>query len=421
MRIDFSPPDITEDDIAAVAETLRSGWITSGVRVLEFEGELAKWCNTTKVAALNSATAALTCVLELLDIGPGDEVITSAYTFSASASVVLHVGATPVLVDCLPGSYSIDPAAVAEAVTSRTKAVIPVDIGGVMVDYDALREALEKPAVRRYFDPRAGTLQELFTRVPIIADAAHSFGARYRGRPSGSVADFTAFSFHAVKNLTTAEGGALTWQSGLGDQVTRGNLEAEELDAEIYHMIKLYCLHGQDKDALAKSQGGWEYDIIAPLYKCNLTDIAATLGLSQLRRYGQTLDRRSELVRLYASLLAEGAKHGGYELDILNHHEDGFESNMHLMMVRLVGRDDAFRRRFIMAMQDRGVACNVHFKPLPLLTAYAMLGFDMDDYPNAWARYENEVSLPLHLLLTDEDVRYVCDCFVSAYKECLDG
>ncbi|MCL2631620.1 MAG: DegT/DnrJ/EryC1/StrS family aminotransferase [Coriobacteriia bacterium] len=420
MRIDFSPPDINEDDIAFVADTLRSGWITSGARVLEFESELARWCNTPKVAALNSATAALTCALELLDIGPGDEVITPAYTFTASASVICHVGATPVLVDVLPDSYSIDPDAVAAAVTTRTKAVIPVDIGGVMVDYEELGLALSTASVNRKYNPTSGTLQELFDRMPIIADAAHSFGATYKGQPSGSAADFTAFSFHAVKNLTTAEGGALTWKRELGEQIA-GSMGADAFNEEMYKMIKLYCLHGQDKDALAKAQGNWEYDIIAPLYKCNLTDIAAALGLSQLKRYEQTLDRRVELVSLYSQQLLEAADQGGYRLEILDHFsEQGTRSSMHLMMVRLLDRDDDFRRRFIQAMVARDVACNVHFKPLPLLTAYARMDFEMSDYPNAWARYENEVTLPLHTKLSDEDVKYVCESFAAAYLECLD-
>ncbi|MCL2136545.1 MAG: DegT/DnrJ/EryC1/StrS aminotransferase family protein [Coriobacteriia bacterium] len=420
MKIDFSPPDINEDDITAVSETLRSRWITTGARVLEFEEELAKWCKTAKVAALNSATAALQCALEILAIGPGDEVITSAYTYTASASVICHVGATPVIVDVLPDSYDLDPEAVVNAVTRKTKAIIPVDIGGVMYDYNTLRAVVNTAPVFRKYEPRPGTLQELFTRLPIIADSAHSFGATYHGQPSGSVADFTAFSFHAVKNLTTAEGGALTWRRGLGDGAPNALLSGEALDEEIYRRIKLYSLHGQDKDALAKSQGGWEYDIIAPLYKCNLTDIAAALGISQLKRYEQTLNRRRELVDLYTDLLTAGAAKGGYDLDILAHTKgEDTKSSMHLMMVRLLGRDDAFRRRLIIAMADRDVACNVHFKPLPMLSAYAMLGFDIANFPNAWSRYENEVSLPLHTLLTDEDVKYVCDCFAEAYAQSL--
>ena len=422
MKISFSPPDINEDDITAVSETLRSGWITSGTRVVEFENELTKWCGTSRVAALNSATAALTCILEILGIGPGDEVITSAYTYTASASVIMHVGATPVLVDCLPDGYSIDPAAVAAAVTSRTKAVIPVDIGGVPVDYDALRAALNVPAVFRYYAPRVGTMQELFSRLPIIADSAHAFGATYKGSPIGSVADFTAFSFHAVKNLTTAEGGALTWRNDLAAHGDVAGLRGEALDEEIYRMIKLYSLHGQDKDALAKTQGGWEYDIIAPLYKCNLTDIAAALGLSQLGRYEQALARRRELVALYTEQLGAVAAAGGFELEVLDHggrDSDDFDSSRHLMMVRLLGRDDDFRRRFITTMAEQEVACNVHFKPLPILSAYQAFGFDISDYPNAWTRYENEVTLPLHTLLSDEDVKFVCECFARAYQACL--
>jgi len=421
MRIEFSPPDILEEDVESVSEVLRSRWITTGSRVTEFEAELAKWCGTPKVAALNSATAALECALQLLGIGPGDEVITSAYTYTASASVICHVGATPVLVDTVPGSYNLDMAAVEKAISTRTKAIIPVDIGGVVFDYETLRKMLGTAQIFRMYRPRPGTLQDHFTRLPIIADAAHSFGSTYHGRPSGSIADFTAFSFHAVKNLTTAEGGALTWNSSLFGTVGSDGLSGEALDESIYRNIKLYSLHGQTKDAQAKVNGNWEYDVIAPLYKCNMTDIAAALGLSQLKRYEKSLARRREITELYNQYLLEGAHAGGYELDILQHDDGkGSVSNRHLMMVRLVGQSDDFRRRLITAMADpsRDVACNVHFKPLPLLSAYAMLGFGTASFPNAMKQYENEITLPLHTLLTDDDVRYVCDCFHEAYLEC---
>jgi dTDP-4-amino-4,6-dideoxygalactose transaminase len=419
MRIEFSPPDITEEDVTKVSEVLRSRWITTGAVVAEFEEELARWCSTPKVAALNSATAALECALALLAIGPGDEVITTAYTYTASASVICHAGATPVLVDVIPGSYMMDPNAVAAAVTTRTKAVIPVDVAGVVYDYDTLRETISSAQVFRMYRPRPGTLQDHFNRLPIIADGAHSFGGTHRGRPSGSIADFTAFSFQAVKNLTTAEGGALTWRSDLVGTPGTDGLSGAALDEEIYRRIKLYSLHGQDKDALAKANGNWEYDIVAPLYKCNMTDIAAALGLSQLRRYQQSLDRRKELVEQYTSTLREGAQKGGYQLDILSHSDErGSVSSRHLMMVRLTGRDDDFRRRLIVEMSQRDVACNVHYKPLPLLSAYAMLGFNPAGFPNAMAQYENEITLPLHTLLTDDDVSYVCDSFHQAWLLC---
>ncbi|MCL2339457.1 MAG: DegT/DnrJ/EryC1/StrS family aminotransferase, partial [Actinomycetia bacterium] len=303
MRVEFSPPDINADDIQAVVAALQSGWITTGPRTKQFEQALARWCGTAKVACLNSATAAMECALRLLDVGPGDEVITSAYTYTASASVICHVGATPVLVDVAAGTYQMDPQALARVLSPRTKAIIPVDIGGVMENYDALLEVLNGLNHRRLYQPRSHTLQELFTRVPIVADAAHAFGATYHGQSSGAVADFSAFSFHAVKNLTTAEGGALTWRPGLGDAA---------LDERLYHHLMLYSLHGQDKDALAKSAaGGWEYDVVAPLYKCNMTDINAALGLSQLQRYPALLARRQVLIDQYQQQLQAAAQRGG--------------------------------------------------------------------------------------------------------------
>ncbi|MDR2586948.1 MAG: DegT/DnrJ/EryC1/StrS family aminotransferase [Coriobacteriales bacterium] len=400
MRIEFSPPDITEAEIAAVADALRSGWITTGPRVKRFEQELASWCETPKVACLNSATAALECGLRLLGIGPGDEVITSVYTYTASASVICHVGATPVLVDTAPGSYEMDYEALAAAVTSRTKAVIPVDIAGVMCDYDTLFATLANVAER--FSPTPGTLQETFNRPIVLADAAHSFGATYRGRPSGAVADFTAFSFHAVKNLTTAEGGALTWRAreGLSDE-------------RIYKRLMLLSLHGQDKDALAKNKpGSWEYDIIEPLYKCNMTDVVAALGLAQLERYPALLTRRRALLEHYQAALVSP------DVEVLAHYTERGDSSGHLCLTRLVGKGEDFRNRFIERMAAREVACNVHYKPLPLLTAYRTRGFRVEDFPRAYARYQNEVTLPLHTKLTDAEAEYVTDAFKAAYQEC---
>jgi dTDP-4-amino-4,6-dideoxygalactose transaminase len=378
-----------------------------------------------KVACLNSATAALECALHLLGIGAGDEVITSAYTYTASASVICHVGATPVLVDTAPGSYQMDYAALASAVTARTKAIIPVDIAGVMCDYDALFAALASVAGR--FSPRAGTVQEAFDRPIVVADAAHSLGATYKGQPSGSVADFTAFSFHAVKNLTTMEGGALTWRAreGLDDEL-------------LYKRLMLLSLHGQDKDALAKSKvGSWEYDIIAPFYKYNMTDITAALGLAQLERYPALLARRREILERYvdglvpsgsgapepAAAPASAAPRSEPPItpapELLAHYTDEASSSGHLCLVRLIGRGEAFRNRFIELMAEKEVSCNVHYKPLPLLTAYKNLGFRIEDFPNAYAQYQNEVTLPLHTKLTDEQVDYVIAAFKQSYQECV--
>ncbi|MCL1880341.1 MAG: DegT/DnrJ/EryC1/StrS family aminotransferase [Actinomycetia bacterium] len=406
MRIDFSPPDISEADIQAVSDALRSGWITTGPRAKALEADLAGFCATSRVACLSSATAALECVLRLLGVGPGDEVVTSAYTYTASASPIVHVGARPVLVDVPPGSYHMAAAELAAAVNERTKAVIAVDIAGVMCDYDALAAALAVPEVAARYRPQPGTLQTVFGSLPLIADGAHSLGASYKGRASGSVADFTAFSFHAVKNLTSAEGGALTWRAGRLD------------DDEFYQQVMLYSLHGQSKDALSKaSLGSWEYDVLAPLYKCNMTDMAAALAASQLARYPELLARRQQLITAYRDGLVSAARAGGYQLDILEHNGANFCSSGHLLLVRLLGRDEAFRNRVIEALAARGVAANVHYKPLPLLTAYRNLGFDIRDFPQAYAQYQNEVSLPLHTRLTDAEVQYVCDCFAEAYAE----
>ena len=401
MRIEFSPPNITETEIQAVTDVLQSGWITTGPRTKQFEKDLASWCWTPKVACLSSATAALECVLRLLGIGEGDEVITSAYTYTASASVICHVGATPVLADTAPGSYEMDYLKLADVITEKTKAIIPVDIAGIMCDYDTLKAQLEAPEIKQRFSPTSGTLQELFYRVIIIADAAHSFGATRVGRPSGAVADFTAFSFHAVKNLTTAEGGALTWKPLPG------------LDNDVfYNEIMMYSLHGQTKDALSKNQASaWEYDVIAPLYKCNMTDIQAALGIAQLQRFLLMYARRRAVLRRYEKALASD------KVEFIRHFTDTSRSSVHLGMVRLLGKDEEFRNRFIEGMASREVSCNVHYKPLPLLTAYKNLGFNIEDYPNAYAQYVNEVTLPLHSLLSDDDADYVIEAFKATYKE----
>ena len=395
-KIPFSPPDITEEEIQEVCEALRSGWITTGPRTKEFERQIAAYCGTDRAVCLNSATACLEMTLRILGIGPGDEVITSAYTYTASASPVCHVGATVVLVDTLPGSYEMDPEKLSAAITERTKAVIPVDIAGILADYDTIYSVVESK--KALFIP-ANDLQKKIGRVAVVADGAHSIGAKRHGKRSGAFADFTTFSFHAVKNLTTAEGGAATWNPVLG------------LDDEaIYKQYMLLSLHGQNKDALAKTKpGAWEYDIVAPLYKCNMTDIMAAIGLVQLRRYPELLEKRYALVRLYNELLKDCG------VEMASHFREDEVSSCHLYLTRLTGKTMARRNEIIEKMAEQGVATNVHYKPLPLLTAYKDLGFASKDYPNACAQFENEITLPLYSTLTEEDVRYVC----KTLKECL--
>lgn len=396
-RISFSPPDITQAELDEVADALKSGWITTGPKTKEFEREIARFAQADRAATFASATAALECALRALGIGPGDEVITSAYTYTASCSVICHMGATPVLCDVAPGSYEMDYDALDGLITERTRAIIPVDIAGCMVDYDRLFTALD--AARDRWTP-ATEMQRAFNRVIVVADAAHSFGATYQSQPSGSVADFTAFSFHAVKNLTTAEGGALAWRAGAFDS------------DELYRQFMLQSLHGQTKDALAKNRAGaWEYDIAFPGWKCNMTDIQAALGLAQLRRYPASLARRRTIVERYEHALADR------DVELLQHYGDGFASSGHLMLVRLTGKSQTFRNALIERMADDGVATNVHYKPLPLLSAYRALGFDIADFPNAFAQFENEVTLPLHTLLSDDDVEYVAASFKRACDE----
>lgn len=387
-KITFSPPDITQEEIDEVVDTLRSGWITTGPKTKLFEKQLAEYCNTSTVCCLNSATAALELCLILLGIGPGDEVITSAYTYTASCSPIIHVGATPILVDVAPGSFHIDYEKIGKAITSRTKAVIPVDIGGVMCDYDTLYQVLE--ANKSLYSP-SNEIQALFDRVIVIADAAHSIGATYKGKMSGQLGDFTAFSFHAVKNLTTAEGGALTWR------------EREGLDNEkLYHEVQLLSLHGQSKDALSKTQlGAWEYDIVGPYYKCNMTDIMAALGLVQLKRYPAILKRRRQIIGNYD----EGLK--DLPVTSLVHYTETYESSGHLYLMRINGYSEQQRNTFIAKMAEANIATNVHYKPLPMHTAYKKLGFKMEDFPNTYKQFHNEVTLPLHTCLKDEEIRYL--------------
>ncbi len=386
--IPFSPPDISDEEINEVVDALKSGLITTGPKTKLFEKQIAEYCNTSKAVALNSATAAMEMTLRLLGIGPGDEVITCAYTYSASASVITHVGAKVVLVDSGMDSFHIDYDGIADAITDKTKAIIPVDIAGVMCDYDRIFEAVESK--KHLFDP-SNDLQKSFGRVVVIADAAHSIGATYKGKMSGEVADFTSFSFHAVKNLTTAEGGMVTWKDIDGFD-----------NEEIYKQYMLLSLHGQSKDALAKTKlGAWEYDIVAPNYKCNMTDIMASLGLAQFKRYPEILGRRKEIIEKYDALLSQ------LEVTSMKHYDESYQSCGHLYLLRLNGKDEAFRNDVITKMAEKGVSSNVHYKPLPMHSAYKNLGFKVEDYPNAFDMYKNEITLPLHTLLTDEDIEYV--------------
>lgn len=396
-NIPFSPPDMTEAEANEVREAILSGWITTGPRTKEFERLIAICCQTKKAVALNSATAAMELTLRVLGVGEGDEVIVPAYTYTATASVVHHVGAKIVMVDVAPGSFEIDYDSIADAITERTKVVMPVDLGGVMCDYDRVFAAVESK--RELFRP-ANDIQKAFGRVVVLADAAHAFGARRHDRMCGEVADFTSFSFHAVKNLTTAEGGAITWKSIPGID-----------DEWLYKQYQLLSLHGQSKDALAKTQlGAWEYDIVAPDYKCNMTDISAAIGLVQIRRYDELLHRRRQIVERYNEALKD------CNVQVLNHYGDDHQSSGHLYLVRLLGKDCEYRNEVIRKMAERGIACNVHYKPLPMMTAYKNLGFDIKDYPNAYRQFENEVTLPLHTRLSDEDVEYVIGNFVEILK-----
>lgn len=398
-QIPFSPPDITEEEVREVADALRSGWITTGPRTKEFEKRIAEYCHTQRAVCLNSDTACMEMTLRLFDIGPGDEVITTAYTYTATASVICHTGAVPVLVDVAEGSYEMDYDALERAVTPKTKAVIPVDIAGVMCDYNRILDVAERK--RDLFRPSDNRYQKALGRVLVMADSAHGFGAIREGKTSGEAADFTTFSFHAVKNLSTAEGGAVTWQGLPG-------IDPEE----IYREYMLLSLHGQSKDALAKTKlGAWEYDILSPAYKCNMTDIMAALGLVQLRRYPSLLARRKEIVGQYEQGLARiNKKLGKYRLTSLRHYDEKIASSGHLFLMRVQGAEEEVRGRIIEGLAQRGVAANVHYKPLPLLTAYRNLGFDISDYPNAYDMYRNGISLPLHTKLSDEDAAYVLDC-----------
>lgn len=396
-NIPFSPPDITEAEVNLVAEALRSGWITTGPKTKELERKIATMCHTEKAVCLNSATACMESILRVLGVGPGDEVITTAYTYTATASVVCHVGATLKMVDVQPGSREMDYQQLEDSITERTKVVIPVDLGGIICDYDKIFAAVER---KRHLFAAANEIQQAFGRIIVMCDAAHALGASREGKMCGEIADFTSFSFHAVKNFTTAEGGALTWR------------KIEGVDDEwLYKQFMLMSLHGQSKDALAKTQlGAWEYDIVAPLYKCNMTDIMAAIGLAQYDRYPALLARRRRIIEQYDEALR------GYNVQLMEHYGEDFSSSGHLYIVRLLGRDAEYRNDIITKMAERGIACNVHYKPLPLLTAYKAQGFDINDYPNAYDMYQNAITLPLHTRLTDEDVAYIIDNFTELIR-----
>ena len=402
-KIIFSPPDITEAEIEAVAEAMRSGWITTGPRTKELEKRIAAYLGTPKAVALNSATAAEELNLRILGIGEGDEVLVPAYTYTASASAAIHVGAKVRFIDCQKDSLEMDYDAMEAAINEKTKAVIPVDIAGIPCDYERIFEIVNRK--KELFTPGGNTelgqrIQKTLGRVAVVSDSAHSFGASRKGKMAGTLADFSSFSFHAVKNLTTAEGGAAVWNQIPGID-----------DDELYHMYQLYSLHGQDKDALAKSKlGSWEYDIIAPLYKCNLTDVGAAIGLVQMDRYPALLKRRREIIEKYDKVCDElGVEH-------LTHYTDEYTSSGHLFLARIPGADDAKRREVIIKMAELGVPCNVHYKPLPMMTAYKNLGYDIKDFPNAYAHYENEVTLPLHTKLSDDDVAFIGECFTKVIR-----
>lgn len=389
-KIPFSPPDISDLEIEEVVAALKSGWITTGPRTKQLEKNIAEWVGTEKCVCLNSQTACAEMALHVLGIGEGDEVITCAYTYTASASVIAHVGAKIVLVDTQKDSLEMDYDALENAITEKTKAIIPIDLAGIPCDYDRLFEIAERKRI--LFKPN-NEIQQALGRVAIMADTAHAFGATWHGKRIGSVADFSSFSFHAVKNLTTAEGGALTWKTipGISNE-------------DIYKKLQLLSLHGQSKDALAKTQlGAWEYDIVGTYYKCNMTDIAAAIGLKQFERYPDMLKRRKEIIKKYDEVLKP------LGVEVLDHYTTQWESSGHLYLTRIPGITAQQRNEIIIKMGERGVACNVHYKPLPMHTAYKNLGFDIKDYPNAYEHFANEISLPLHTGLTDEDVAYVAE------------
>lgn len=417
MKIPFSPPDMTEQETQEVREAILSGWITTGPRTKKLEAEISEYVHTDKTVCLNSATASMEMVLRLLNIGSDDEVIVPAYTYTATASVAQHVGAKLVMVDCQKNSVEMDYDKLADAITERTKVIVPVDIAGIVADYDRVYEIVEQKI--SLFRP-SNALQAKIGHVIVSADSAHSFGAQRKGQMSGEIADFSSFSFHAVKNFTTAEGGAMTWKLPFGNEVVPidvdympfvPKIEGETWNELLYRLSQLFSLHGQNKDALAKTKlGAWEYDIIGPWYKCNMTDIMAAMGLVQMERYPRLLKRRQQIVEKYDKAFAE------LPVAVLNHKDENHCGSHHLYLVRLIGKTREETNRVIEQMAERGIATNVHYKPLPMMTAYKALGFDIKNYPNAFHLFENEITLPLHTRLTDEEVEYVISNFVDIIK-----
>lgn len=424
-NIPFSPPDMTEKEAALVREAILSGWITTGPKTKQLEKEISEFVHTYNTVCLNSATAAMEMVLHLLGVGPGDEVIVPAYTYTATASVACHVGAEVVMVDSQKDNVEMDYDQLAGAITENTKVIVPVDLGGIVADYDRVFEIIE--AKKGLFKPN-NALQAKIGRIIVSADCAHSFGGMRKGKMAGEIADFSSFSFHAVKNFTTAEGGAMTWNLPFGNETVPTDVdymptvpkkEGETWNELLYRLSQLFSLHGQNKDALAKTKlGAWEYDIIGPWYKCNMTDIMAALGLVQMERYKDILERRYEIVNRYNKAIdnLNANLDDNHKVAYLNHWSDDHCSSHHLYLVRLLGRTREDANKVIEQMAERGIACNVHYKPLPMMTAYKALGFDIKNYPNAYHLFENEVSLPLHTKLLDEDIEYVTSNFVEIVK-----
>ena len=414
-NIPFSPPDMSEAEAKLASEAILSGWITTGPKTKEFERLIAEYVGVNMAVCLNSATAAMEMALRLIGVGPEDEVIVPAYTYTATASVTQHVGCKVVMVDSQKDNIEMDYDKLADAITDHTKVICPVDLGGVVCDHNKVFAAIETK--KSLFKP-SNEIQKKIGRIVVAADDAHAFGAKWHGKMAGAIADFSSFSFHAVKNLTTAEGGALVWNLSFGDEPVSYDasssvpqIDGETWNGYLYRLSQLYSLHGQNKDALAKTKlGAWEYDIIGPWYKCNMTDIMAGIGLAQLKRYQGMLDRRREIIGKYNEALKN------LPVAVLNHYGDDFAGSGHLYITRLLGRTDQERRDVIVKMAERGIACNVHYKPLPMMTAYKALGFDIKDYPNAYNLFANEVTLPLHTKLTDEDVEYVITNYVDIIK-----
>ena len=394
MKISFSPPDITQYEVEEVKNALLSGWITTGPRTKLLENTIATYCNTGKAVCLNSGTSCMELILRVLGIGEGDEVITTAYTYSATASVICHVGAKVVLIDTAPNSYEMDYDKLEKAITSKTKVIMPVDLGGIVCNYDKIFSVVEN---KKHLFISNNELQKSFGRVIVLTDAAHAFGAQWQGKMCGEIADFTSFSFHAVKNFTTAEGGALTWR------------DIKNVDNEwLYSQFQLLSLHGQSKDAFAKTQlGAWEYDIISPAFKCNMTDISAAIGLVQMKRYDHLLARRRKIIEYYDTHLKK------LNVQILNHYSTNHSSSGHLYLVRLLEKNESYRNGIIVKMAELGIATNVHYKPLPMMTAYKQMGFDVQNYPNAYNMFHNEITLPLYSRLTDEDCEYIISSFLQ--------